>query len=78
MIYLNKIPFKKRIIVHENEAINLVSFHFENPEDTTDWLKIGNKPIMFCEKTWDDISQLKFKIIQCDKGTVESIEIPDQ
>ena len=77
MLIYNKIKFEKRIIIHNEIALNLVSFHFDDPRDTNDWLRVGKKPIMFCEKTWDEINDKKFKINTCKKGTVESIEIED-
>ena len=75
MIHDNQIIFDKRIIIRDNLAMNLVSFYVEDPEDISEWCHWKGHPIMFCEKTYEELKGLPFKINQCTKGTVESIEI---
>ncbi len=77
MIHENQIEFEKRVILKDNVALNLVSFYLHDPQETDTWMRLGDSPVMFCEKTWDELSKYKFKINSCPKGTVESIEIND-
>ena len=77
MIHLNQIDFVKRVIIKDDLALNLVSFYLHDPQDTDTWLRLGDSPVMFCERTWDELRQWKFKIKTCPKGTVESIELED-
>ena len=75
MIHDNQIVFDKRIIIRDDLAINLVSFYVEDPEDISAWWHWKGQPGMFCEKTYEELKGLPFKINLCSKGTVESIEI---
>ena len=43
----NKIIKKKRIILHHNEALQLVSFHTNDPKQVKEWSRQGKKPILF-------------------------------
>ena len=36
IVYPNKIPVEKRIILHNNKALSLVSFHEPDPQKITD------------------------------------------
>ena len=55
MIHDNQIIFDKRIIIRDNLAVNLISFYVEDPEDISEWCHWKGKPIMFCEKTYEEL-----------------------
>ena len=69
----NKITKKKRIILHNNEALQLVSFHTDDPKEVKEWSRQGKKPILFDSRSWDVIQDKKWKMI-VDDDSIVSIE----
>lgn len=70
----NKIIKKKRIILHHNEALQLVSFHTNDPKQVKEWSRQGKKPILFDSRSWDFIKDTKWKMTIDDDDSIQYIE----
>lgn len=69
----NTIARKQRIIIHNNEALSLVSFSESNPKKITDWRRQGDKPILWDPQAWRIIEKLEWKLILNDDNSVRSV-----
>ena len=76
-IYPNKIPLEKRIILHKQKAMALVSFNHDNPEDVKDWIQRGPAPELWDPKSWEIIKNTKWKMVRDSEGGIESVEAMD-
>ena len=76
-IYHNKIPFEKRVILHRQKAMALVSFNHDNPEDVKDWVQRGQAPELWDPESWAIVQHTKWKAERDAEGGIEHIEAVD-
>ena len=73
VVYPNKIPVEKRIILHNNKALSLVSFHESEPKKINDWIRRGNHPVLWDPRSWAMIEHTKWKIETDEEDSIESV-----
>ena len=73
-IYPNKIPVDKRIILHKNKALTIVSFDEADPTKISDWFQRGDAPVLWDPKSWALVEHTKWKIERDEEGGIEHVE----
>ena len=73
-IYPNKIPIKKRIILHNNKALSLISFSESDPKKVKDWVQRGKAPVLWDPESWKLVQHTKWKIEKDSEGSIEHVE----
>jgi hypothetical protein len=76
-VYPNKIPIEKRVILHKNKAMTLISFNHDNPEDVKDWVQRGQAPELWDPESWAIVEHTKWKAEIDDEGGISAIEAMD-
>ena len=73
-LYPNKIPFEKRVILHKNKAMTLISFNYDNPENVKEWVQRGESPELWDIESWKIVEHTKWKAEIDDEGGIAAIE----
>ena len=71
--YPNKIAFEKRIILHKNKAMTLISFNHENPENVKEWVQRGESPELWDIESWKIVEHTKWKSETDEEGGISAI-----
>jgi len=71
--YKNSIQPNKRIILHHNEALQLVSFSETDPKYIKEWRREGKTPILFDARSWELIQDTKWKLVM-ENETIQYVE----
>lgn len=74
IIHKNLIPKDKRIILHDNKALNLISFHTTDPTTINDWVQRGKRPILWDPESWKLVQHTKWKLHTDKDSSVISVE----
>lgn len=73
IVYPNKIPLEKRIILHNNKALSLISFQESDPQKISDWVRRGTHPVLWDPRSWKLVEHTKWKIEKDDEDSIESV-----